>query len=94
MNDYLSFWSTVEAARLHANAGQSVYFYSFDLKPPAHYKGPLPPQAGPALTDDLQYLFGDPYSPLVDKLRLSYRLKDKQFTFELMAFVKNFIYNG
>ncbi|XP_022079679.1 liver carboxylesterase-like [Acanthaster planci] len=56
MNDYLSYWSTLEAARLHANAGHSVYFYSFDLKPPAPYKGPLPPQAGPALTDDLQFL--------------------------------------
>ncbi|XP_038056981.1 uncharacterized protein LOC119728715 [Patiria miniata] len=94
MNDYLSFWSTLEAARLHADAGHSVFFYSFDHKPPAHYIGPLPPQAGPALADDLQFLFGDPYSPLVDKLQLSYTLQDKQFTLELMAFLKNFIHTG
>ncbi|XP_022079595.1 uncharacterized protein LOC110973232 [Acanthaster planci] len=94
MNDYLSYWSTLEAARLHANAGHSVYFYSFDLKPLAHYKGPLPPQAGPAFADDLQFLFGDPYSPLVDKLQLSYRLEDKQSTLELMEFLKKFLHTG
>ncbi|XP_038061737.1 neuroligin-4, X-linked-like [Patiria miniata] len=95
INDYLSYWSTLEAARLHADAGHSVYFYSFNLKPPAHYyKGPLPPQVGPTFADDLQFLFGDPYSPLVDELQLSYRLEDKRFTQELMAFLEMFTYNG
>ncbi|XP_038054546.1 uncharacterized protein LOC119726772 [Patiria miniata] len=95
INDYLSYWSTLEAARLHADAGHSVYFYSIDLKPPAHhYKGPLPPQVGPTFADDLQFLFGDPYSPLGDELQLSYRLEDKRFTLELMAFLKMYTYNG
>ncbi|XP_022079650.1 uncharacterized protein LOC110973268 [Acanthaster planci] len=94
MNDYLSGWSLLEAARIHADAGQSVYFYLFEQKPSIRYGPPLPPIYGATARDDLQFLFGDPYSPLVDKLDLPYRLEDKQLTLEHMEFLKNFIHNG
>ncbi|XP_022079674.1 neuroligin-2-like [Acanthaster planci] len=74
MQDYLSVWSTLETARLHANTEHSVYVYSYDYEPLKHYNSLSPEQAGPSYADDLQFLFGDPYSPLVDELELSYRL--------------------
>ncbi|XP_022079597.1 carboxylesterase 1D-like [Acanthaster planci] len=93
LNDQLSGWSLLETARLHADAGQSAYVYLFEHKPSVQYR-PLLPLYGATADDSLQFLFGDPYSPLVDKFDLSYRLNDKRVTLEHMEFLKNFIYNG
>ncbi|XP_022079698.1 uncharacterized protein LOC110973311 [Acanthaster planci] len=94
MQDYLSVWSTLETAKLHANTGHSVYVYSYDYEPLKHYNSLLPEQAGPSYADDLQFLFGDPYSSLADELQLSYRLRDKQMSLEVMILFKNFIHDG
>ncbi|XP_033631537.1 uncharacterized protein LOC117293354 [Asterias rubens] len=94
MQDMLTVSPTLEAAELHAALGKEVFLYLFDHKPSSHYYSYLPPQAGPAFADDLQFLFGDPYSSHVDEYKLTYRLQDKQMSLEMMTLCKNFIHNG
>ena len=94
LQDMLTLSPTLEAAKLHADLGNNVFLYEFSHEPTSHYYRYLPPQAGPSLADDLQFMFGDPYSPYFDEYKLTSRLQDKEMSLEMMTLWKNFIHNG
>ncbi|XP_022100211.1 uncharacterized protein LOC110984375 [Acanthaster planci] len=95
LHDYLTVAPTLQAALHHASTETPVHLYTFDHIPMDRYQAGLPHWAGAAFGDDLQFLFGEPYSSQPQgESQKSYRLKDKKTTLELMYLLSNFVHKG
>ncbi|XP_038057798.1 uncharacterized protein LOC119729267 [Patiria miniata] len=96
MLDVLAAVPCTQAARYHSNTNNDVYMYTFDQEPKYHYN-PLPSWTGPALGDDLQYLFGFPYWPMASyplTENPAYRMSDRKTSLEWTTMLSNFINDG
>ncbi|XP_072040819.1 LOW QUALITY PROTEIN: uncharacterized protein [Amphiura filiformis] len=93
LQDYFVVVPTLDTAKTHIKAGGRVFLYSFQQTPKyrSDHSSHLPSWVGPSRGDDLQYLFGMPYSPLSPGC---YGPEDRETTVTLMRILRDFFSSG
>ena len=93
LQDFFVVIPTMITAGSHIKAGGEVYIYNFEQAPKyrTDHTANLPSSVGPALGDDVQYLFGWPYSKIAPGC---YGPEDRETTILLMRIFHQFIDSG
>ena len=94
LQDFIVIIPTLDTAETHIEAGGKVYLFNFQQSPKyrSEHSLHLPPSMGPSRGDDIQYLFGMPYSAAHSPG--CYGPEDREPTLALMRILGRFFDSG